>query len=97
MHSLCDVISSSFFFSSKGRVTSCVLVTGVQPCAPPICAGATRRRLSDGVDPPRRRGRERGLVPRRLSLQAGLEGRGLGRQRQVLAVYRGRGDRTSVV
>src|SRR3546814_5414459 len=26
-----------FFFSSRGRHTSCALVTGVQPCALPIC------------------------------------------------------------
>src|SRR3546814_4011426 len=30
----------SFFFSSRRRHTRCALVTGVQTCALPICAGA---------------------------------------------------------
>src|SRR3546814_4755642 len=29
-----------FFFSSRGRHTSCALVTGVQPCPLPICLDA---------------------------------------------------------
>src|SRR3546814_6597966 len=32
-----------FFFSSRRRHTSCALVTGVQTCALPICAGRPRR------------------------------------------------------
>src|SRR3546814_5546304 len=32
-----------FFFSSRRRHTRCALVTGVQTCALPICAGGTER------------------------------------------------------
>src|SRR3546814_5630001 len=34
------VCSLFFFFSSRRRHTRCALVTGVQTCALPICAGA---------------------------------------------------------
>src|SRR3546814_21024251 len=37
MFSLCVVILSDFFFSSRRRHTRCALVTGVQTCALPIC------------------------------------------------------------
>src|SRR3546814_3165071 len=38
-----------FFFSSRRRHTRCALVTGVQTCALPICAGGGRRFPRGGV------------------------------------------------
>src|SRR3546814_7681254 len=54
---MCDL----FFFSSRRRHTRCALVTGVQTCALPICAVATRiaRRM---VVPPQRDGGQRQYV-----------------------------------
>src|SRR3546814_19753734 len=39
---------SVFFFSSRGRHTSCALVTGVQTCALPIYASRSARRVGSG-------------------------------------------------
>src|SRR3546814_4327113 len=36
-----------FFFSSRRRHTRCALVTGVQTCALPICAGVTANGVAD--------------------------------------------------
>src|SRR3546814_7078658 len=45
----CRAVGWCFFFSSRRRHTRCALVTGVQTCALPICAGAAAAtRLSPG-------------------------------------------------
>src|SRR3546814_1205490 len=63
-----------FFFSSRRRHTRCALVTGVQTCALPICAGASISHApsisADGApraDGPGRRAKDRSMTGPRSS------------------------------
>src|SRR3546814_1019498 len=72
-----------FFFSSRRRHTRCALVTGVQTCALPICAGRRAFRCCGVRLPQRHHAGGARSRPVRLSAQAGKHGGG--------------GDRKSVV